>query len=1006
MLDYLRRIATRSGIITAGEWSKFKVSVVAGIAVATMLGVFQVIESGVRIFSSSVVTSSCVLPKAQPGSSMSVLVAKLDSDADGSQTRHVVNSITQELDDRLKFQIAVTPCPLEIKLSGDITINQIEAESKGRSWLRESGFEILVFGYVAAKDDVLHLYFLNGEAISCGCGSEKIQSASRRYELTRKLELPTDFGNDLGTAIVVSVLTQQVKYIGELGLLNPNSKQIDRLVNAYQRVDSITDAQIRAPKQALCGLNYAKAQFTFSVGQYTNNRKMMENGVQKAEQVFKDKECKFNQEVLFRVIWAGETLTLAKFTNDRNTFDKAFKLLESTLDSVKAATASPYSVIFIKTTLAEAYRSYGLSFDDLSSIAKSVELAEAQLVAIKRLESSQQSGSVDAILVQTLIKPNVYLEIGSSIIEYGWKRRDAKYLKRGIKILEAAIQDIDQVENVSRTHSSKFASSILGISSPQEILARQFRALLQDKLAISVRTLGRLLNDVNVLQSSISLFEKVASDWTNLKMPYEAADAKNQIAYSKKLIGEQVGSKDMLEAAIRDFEVVQKTWSKELYPTDWAFVERNKARIIFHIGFLDSDQDKFSEALRLFDKVVAILDREAWPLEWATTQIERGSTLRNWGQKKNDIGKLREAIAAFRDATEARSTNKAPKIDIAMARANRLVAEQYVANLERDEDGQLSVIHAMENIVKIVDRERYPESWGWIQINRCNGLTFYGTTYGAKWIEEAVDTCKSSFDAYLAVAGNSDRIWAFQSLAFAKGELGGFRGDPKLLQEGAELIRQVISEKGASISVITKNYLSYLLGSYHLRAALHFSDSRLWLAVREVKVSANSADEVYRPYYNFLIGLGLRELGKRSNQVNLLEESINVLSTARGAVNAERRPYFDWLYASALLALVEHAGVASKLDTLNTAIVILRDGISKLQRNKQPTWWAFYKKYLAQGLRLRAVATADPSFLKQAHAEARQALILFDEIGSPYETKLVKDEIEKIDAALRMDRLK
>jgi hypothetical protein len=129
-----------------------------------------------------------------------ILVADLDGDADRSQTRHILQSL------RTQFGEAIARGDIEILSRGEAlgiaTGNIKNAEAaitvKGRSWLKEQNASVLVWGEVGGRDKLLRLRLLPSE----GDGS------SKAYALTEQtLELPNDFGGDLGVLFAARTAT-------------------------------------------------------------------------------------------------------------------------------------------------------------------------------------------------------------------------------------------------------------------------------------------------------------------------------------------------------------------------------------------------------------------------------------------------------------------------------------------------------------------------------------------------------------------------------------------------------------------------------------------------------------------------------------------------------------------------------------------------------------------------------------------------------------------------------
>jgi len=134
-------------------------------------------------------------------SPFAILVADLDGDADRSQTRHILQSL------RTQFGEAIARGDIEILNrrgevlglpAGNIKTAEEAITVKGRFWLKEQNASVLIWGEAAARDKLLRLRFLPAE----GDGSAKSYSLS-----DQTLELPANFGGDLGTVFAAQAAT-------------------------------------------------------------------------------------------------------------------------------------------------------------------------------------------------------------------------------------------------------------------------------------------------------------------------------------------------------------------------------------------------------------------------------------------------------------------------------------------------------------------------------------------------------------------------------------------------------------------------------------------------------------------------------------------------------------------------------------------------------------------------------------------------------------------------------
>ncbi len=132
--------------------------------------------------------------------SFAILVADLDGDTERSQTRHILNSLrTQFGEDYAKRGLQILPRgEALVAKAGDLQKVEEPLKTKGREWLVEQNASVLIWGEAAARDELLRLRFLSAEE----------DGTAKPYALSEQtLELPQDFGADLGAVLAAQAAT-------------------------------------------------------------------------------------------------------------------------------------------------------------------------------------------------------------------------------------------------------------------------------------------------------------------------------------------------------------------------------------------------------------------------------------------------------------------------------------------------------------------------------------------------------------------------------------------------------------------------------------------------------------------------------------------------------------------------------------------------------------------------------------------------------------------------------
>ena len=136
-------------------------------------------------------------PPAASGKQFAILVAKLEGDKDGSQTRHIRNSLITQFGQQSQIDVLFRDETLAMPL-GNLRAELSEAEKHGQKWLKQQRADVLVWGEVAASDKVLRLRFLSQSGDGGG---------TKAYRLNEVLELPANFNADLGAVLAVQAAT-------------------------------------------------------------------------------------------------------------------------------------------------------------------------------------------------------------------------------------------------------------------------------------------------------------------------------------------------------------------------------------------------------------------------------------------------------------------------------------------------------------------------------------------------------------------------------------------------------------------------------------------------------------------------------------------------------------------------------------------------------------------------------------------------------------------------------
>jgi tetratricopeptide (TPR) repeat protein len=152
-----------------------------------------------------------------------ILIADLDGDEDGRQTRHVRAALLA----KPGLEVQLPGRLLEVADLGSQTAAQLAVERHGRKLLEAHNGDLLIWGEVRAADKELNLWFLHR------AGASTLGAPS--YSLTEKLSLPEDFNQELGAqleALALASLSPATEQRGRylVDLLKEPAEKLERLL--------------------------------------------------------------------------------------------------------------------------------------------------------------------------------------------------------------------------------------------------------------------------------------------------------------------------------------------------------------------------------------------------------------------------------------------------------------------------------------------------------------------------------------------------------------------------------------------------------------------------------------------------------------------------------------------------------------------------------------------------------------------------------------------------------
>jgi hypothetical protein len=289
------------------------------------------------------------LPQADKNAAFSIFVAKLDGDADGSQTEFVRESLRRSFDAtdaQHRIEVRQIGRVLRDGTSGDLLLDRQKAQETGKEWLKQSGAHVLIWGYVAARNKALRIFFVSGEGTV-----EKRPGVT--YTLTERFQLSEDFGEDLGLIIAVKAVALSKSFA--LPLLFGGPKETD---SYYQRLKAIARQKLVNQTKAGCQLRAAIGEML--VCSPLNDSSMVE-AIETLNELLGDSRCAADSELVAQAhdLLGFAFLTLGKNESGTARLEQAVTAYRGALDAFARVGASNYARLNVENArrnLADAER--------------------------------------------------------------------------------------------------------------------------------------------------------------------------------------------------------------------------------------------------------------------------------------------------------------------------------------------------------------------------------------------------------------------------------------------------------------------------------------------------------------------------------------------------------------------------------------------------------------------------------------------------------------------------
>ncbi len=574
------------------------------------------------------------LPQADKDAAFSILVAKLDGDADGSQTNHVTAALRRAFDqtnDRYRIEVKRVQRVLKAGISGDIFRDHQQAEKTGQDWLRTSGAHVLVWGDVLDRNKALRLFFVLSEGTSD-------KRASESYKLSEGLELAKDFDQDLGLVIAARAVAaaEPAYYTGTF--------VADSLDELYPKLTALVGQRLVQQSKGICEMKLAVADVAATLGlQKGENRRLLE-AIQGYKLVAADKLCSANQSLRPRMlIGLGFALqTLGARESDTARLDEAVAAYREALKEWTRE-GEPLEWATTQNNLGNALQTIG---ERESGTARLDEAVAAYREALK--EWTRERVPLNWAMTQN--------NLGNSLQTLGERESGTARLDEAVAAYREALKE--------RTRKRV----------PLDW------AMTQNNLGSALTTLGERESGTARLDEAVTAYREALREWTRERVPLQWAATQNNLGTALQTLGARESGAARLDEAVAAFREALKERTRERVPLDWAMTQNNMGNVLLTLGERESGTVRLDEAVAAYREALTERTRERAPFLWALTQENVAIVLltlfERSGERKTGLDALATvdaALVVYREGNAEYYKTKAEslraKIEMALKRS-------------------------------------------------------------------------------------------------------------------------------------------------------------------------------------------------------------------------------------------------------------------------------------------------------------------------------------------------
>ena len=258
-------------------------------------------------------------------------------------------------------------------------------------------------------------------------------------------------------------------------------------------------------------------------------------------------------------------------------------------------------------------------------------------------------------------------------------------------------------------------------------------------------------------------------------------------------LGREYGDNEALEQSIELYaHSVLPLAPQSERSDDWSATQHRLGNALGIAGQRRRGIHYLERSVAAFEQALQARSRERAPLDWAATQHGLGNALGILAQRQGDVDMLHRAVAAFETALQVRGREATPR-DWAMTQYHLGTALLALGQLKRDTAILGRSIDAYQQVLQEWTRERAPLDWARGQNSLGTALRVRGDQGNDRVeLEQAVIAYRSALEVWTRARWPEEWSMAQNNLGAALHRLGERRND-------LESLREAIAAYGAAL---------------------------------------------------------------------------------------------------------------------------------------------------------------------------------------------------------------